>query len=486
MKERFCPSVSSSLKSKALLISIFHTILTLYADKTIFQDSPFEHILSFLVIKAATLLVLFFWWYGVLLIVCRKSHALRQIALYSLPLFVLMVAWMIYDHPLKLFGDEYNIFSDVITYDLFPRHFTLFTGLVYAISLSLIPLEYGVVLIKIVLQALTCGYCTYRLVKAFGKKGFLTYLIFLLVFYKWLYAHRMHFYGLLFLLLFVKLLMDHYEKKAENNWMILALLLGFSVLSLWRKEGLYLLLTAPAMVCCAYRIPWKKCIPVFAAMFAFTIALYIPNTMNVSFTAEDSHTYITWFVHMAREGLDLSEYPEEVAIIDEYISIDTMNRMNAELGNDNYADNYIVWKEGYIGLRPDVSSDTISAFKSAVIRLIIKEPWIFLKTRVGIYLYSAGTFKLPPSPAAAVITIGRNLHIPMAMILLTFLFSLIKRHWLLFFSTGSLLGHTAITTVFSPAGYFKYYYHCWLCGWFLIVLTVILVLNRIISSKSKV
>ena len=89
------------------------------------------------------------------------------------------------------------------------------------------------------------------------------------------------------------------------------------------------------------------------AFLIILLLVELPQMINKtqSFTEEDTHTYNHWFVNMCRNGLDQTKYPEQMKIIDKYVSLDAVDYINRVLKDRNYEDEYIAWKEGYIGIR---------------------------------------------------------------------------------------------------------------------------------------
>ena len=233
---------------------------------------------------------------------------------------------------MKLYGDEFNIYSQAINYNMYPYHFTYLTGLIYILSYMIIPCQIGIVLIKLILQSLVCGYCVHRITNRFGKSGYFIYLLFLLypVMTYSIEVHRMHFYALLYITVSVKLIFDWLEDKQLTNFDLLTISLGYSILAIWRKEGIYLLVIAPAMICFAYnKFQLKQFLKIIMVFVITFLILYIPQCFSPrGFTSESSHTYNAWFVNMCREGLNKEKYPNQMDAIDKYMSLDAVDYIN--------------------------------------------------------------------------------------------------------------------------------------------------------------
>lgn len=354
---------------------------------------------------------------------------------------------------MQLYGDELNIYNQVMYYNIYPYHFTYITGVVYALSYMLIPCQMGVVVVKIIFQALVCGYCVCRFVDCMGKRGVIIYLLFFLspVVENSIQVHRMHFYGLLFLLMTVKLLFDYKtcEKETVRSGKELFLLMVFlSILSIWRKEGVYLIIMAPVLLCIVYgmRSP-RDILLVFISSMAVFAAVYFPEKMSADkFTQESGHTYNSWIVNMCREGLDKNKYPNEMEAIDKYISLDAIDYINEQLGDENYEDEYIAWKKGYVGIRDHVSEEDYLSYTDAVKTLIFREPWIFIKTRIGCWRYMTRMdfFTLKSS----VFSLMENMNIPVLATVLAVIYGFARRKWLLFLLSGMTVAHGLVTLFF--------------------------------------
>ena len=462
------------LKKEVILISVFHTFLTLYSDLKFFNASTImEHLSTIIFLKIILfLLLLVIWntWFEFM----NKNEKIINIFGYSLPYGAFLLVYMFLRHSMQLVNDELNIYNQVINYNIHPYHFTYITGIVYALSYLLIPCQMGVVIVKIMFQSLICGYCVYRVVDYAGKKGMMIYFLFLLypTMTFGIQVHRMQFYSMIFLLLMVKLLLDNKKYNGgltmQLKRVLFFMMILFSILSIWRKEGVYLVIMAPILLCIAYGIHSRKDIRWICISFLLIFAvIYFPEKIGKNrFTQESGHTYNSWFVNMCREGLDKNKYPDEMKMIDKYLSLEAVDYINEQLGDENYADEYIAWKKGYVGIRSNVSREDYENYTKAVRRIVLKEPWIFIKTRIGLWKYM--------SPHYGIIkNIMSDLNIPLLAVIVAAIYGLAKKNWLLFLMSGMTLAHGLVTLIFAPAAYTKYYFQLYLFGWFLLIWAVI-------------
>jgi hypothetical protein len=464
------------------VIAGIHLIFTCFTDPLVFTEPWQQHVGIYIFLKAVLFAVLLGLWNGIYEIFIEKNIFLRKIVLYALPYFVLLLGYMFYTHPMEFYGDERVIYQAAAAFDIIPAHFTYITGTTYAIALMLLPFKMGVVVFKLLLQSFACGYCICKVNSWTQKKaGIAMYLVFLLpgVITNSLLIHRMQFYGVLYLVVAVKLLAD-YSKKIKNTGMtLLLLMIAMDVLTIWRKEGIYLLLLGPLLICAANRITDKKLILRQVGVFLLVFAIvYLPEVviggMDVT---EDTHTYNQWFVNMCGEGLDQDKYALQIEQIDKVLSIDAVNRINEDLGDENYMEEYIAWRDGYVGVKSGYTQEELENFKSAVRYIVLHEPGLFLKTVWKRWNYSsnAGDFHTVRGWARFLL---KNLYIPFLAVIISFFAGIRKKNWLLALLALGIMMHCAATVLFAPVAYFKYYYHMYLIGNFLIVIYVIYWFDR--------
>lgn len=461
------------------LISLLHCVLTFYTDPLVFKGDRNENMILYIFLKIILFIILCLFWYFTL----RKNKKTEKVLLYSIPYFLILLTIFFMWHNKHLESDELLIFETVIKFNIFPSHFTYLTGLVYAIALMILPFQMGIVVVKIFLQSILCGYCVYKF-KDYYKTNwsYLIYLLFLIpvVRYYAILIHRMHFYGLLYLFIIVKLVFDYKTNKMLDIKHLLLLMLGLAILAIWRKEGIYLLIFAPLIICAVYKIKnFEQIAKIFMSFLIILLLVELPQTLNKyqSFTAEDTHTYNHWFVNMCRKGLDKTKYPEQMEIIDKYVSLEAVDRINKELGDANYEDEYIAWRTGYMGIRRNYSQEDVDNYKEAVKYLVIHEPIIFLKTRIGTWIYTAGIPKI--DSFKSIISFATNLNVAMISLVVLFIYSIIKKKYAYLFISSGLILNTMITLFFAPATYFKYYYQSYLIGMFFAIMLLIKVIMKL-------
>ena len=130
-------------------------------------------------------------------------------------------------------------------------------------------------------------------------------------------------------------------------------------------------------------------------------------------------------------------------------------------------------------------------------RIFKNNPKVFLRTRIGAFVYSAlpyhisfsgtDTGSLISFAISVVKTLSYNLFIPLITALFLCLYSLARGRWFTFFTTGGLLAHWFIVFILAPASYFKYYFPLYMTAYLYLFLIMIAGLyNRRHHTKIKI
>ena len=101
-------------------------------------------------------------------------------------------------------------------------------------------------------------------------------------------------------------------------------------------------------------------------------------------------------------------------------------------------------------------------FKKEVIKIIKKEPLVFIKSRIS-------AFK-----AAAMAKNSYNLYLPLIILLVIIAESMIDRDIILTMLGSGILCHTIFTIMLMPTSYFKYFYEMYV---FAYVFGMIVIVN---------
>ncbi|HOO27998.1 MAG TPA: hypothetical protein PLU43_05995, partial [Lachnospiraceae bacterium] len=482
---------------------LLHLCITFFTDRQIFTVSPKEGAADYILCKCLAYAALFFFYlalYHLLIDKNRKEQPITKIIKCALPYLIVLAVVMVIKLPGGyLSNDETLIYNAAVSL----THYTWFyyiTTYYYIVSLMLIPNYFGPIMIKILIEFLTVGYFVYRLKRilgnSYGSFGYLLFLLYPVIAYT-TSAHRLPIYYLLYLVLITTLLFDYMEKKELHASKALSLLFLGAILTQWRTEGIYLVVLLPILLFLVYKnIRTKK--NALAVVFSFLLIQYIvsvpqngllPNNMDAAANDRMKPFYAYTITNMVRNNLNREKNAEDLAIVDQYLSLDTMDAINDYYGDINYEDVLILYKEGYIGTRPDATIEDFTNYAAALKRIFINNPGVFLKTRWGAFCYAALPYKITfeglqlrqlfSFAVSIVKTISYNLFIPLSIILLLCIYALVKRRWFTFFTAGGLLAHWFIVFILAPASYFKYYFPVYIIAYFYVLLLILqLVYNR--------
>ena len=477
--------------------------ITFVTDRNVFTFPPRSSdgfslaVTDYCICKILMFALLYAVFYGLFTIIWGKNEtakALREMlkcAAFYLPVMAVILFVKLPEGFLS--NDEYAIAADAIGL-IHDTWFNYMTVYYYIVSFMLFPVKTGPIIMKVLIELAVIGYCVYRSGNYFGKKaGMFMYILFLLyplIAYT-TSAHRLPVYFLIYLTLFVKLCFDRLEKK-DITWPA-AILLMFTgaVLTQWRTEGIYLLVLIPILLMIVYMRFRDKKAAVFMIVCYLCIqyVLSIPQnglgSENLGGAANDRMKpfYAYTITNMYRNGLDTDKNGADLEAVDRYISLESIEAINAYYEDINYEDVLILIKEEFGGVREDADYTQYWEFTEAVRRIIINNPDVFLRTRWGAFCYSALPFKVTFSGTglrelvsfgiSIVKSVSYNLFIPVIFIAVFFIYSLIRKRWFDFFVSGGLICHWFIVFILAPASYFKYYFPVYIMAYFYILMIVI-------------
>jgi hypothetical protein len=271
--------------------------------------------------------------------------------------------------------------------------------------------------------------------------------------------HRMQWYALLYVLVAVKLYYDSKEKKNVRFQAVLFMCFLVALLTIWRREGLYLLVLGLLEILFVYgtRINYKQ---IILSFFTIELLFFTPTLVyeNQSGPSEAIRTWEAWAVHMCSvDKLDREKNNVALSKIGQRLSIEIVDRYNSETGVERYNDCYWAWttyKDGrYYALLEGNTEEKERIFKQGVIELAFKNPLVFYKSRVNAW-----------NAVAAKNDIS-NLYIPLLISVAIGFYGLKKRKYLLAGIFVGVLCHCAITITTMPASYFKYFYEMYLMAY---------------------
>lgn len=177
------------------------------------------------------------------LIFFQKDAVAKEIFTYTVLYLILMIGLVLTKQatdPLYV-GDELGIYLKAL--NLYPFEFIL-TSQIYIICFFIFPVSISPLLIKAVFHAFVVGYIVGRTRIYYKTKwAYLLFGIFMLrpVLNESMRIHRMQWYALLYVLVAAKLYYDRKETKNVSFRTVLLMCSLVALLTIWRREGIYLL-----------------------------------------------------------------------------------------------------------------------------------------------------------------------------------------------------------------------------------------------------
>lgn len=471
------------------IVSLLYWFATFFMERLVFvPDAARSRVFTYVVIKLLTLLTIYcLLMFFVNALSGWKSRSPEAETLkYTLPPFVLVTAFWLYCHAWPLsYGDQLNIINAAYNYNNFGGFFNYLTTYVFMIGMNLFPSGAFSVAFKIFLVSLGAGYCIYRLRKLNG--GWLPFLIYgpFLVppgLYLSYTVHRIPIYAVLYLAFSCLIICDHLEGKSLGRGKFVLLSFVIAMLTQWRSEGIYLLVLGPVLlyVCYKPKLSTRAKALALAVMMAAQVLVAVPQKLETS--GETGSRAMPFFEYvitsMERKGLDKEKNAEDLALVDKYISLDGIHELNEKYGDGNYGDNAIRFMSDAVN--ENASAEEQADFRSAVIRLIIKNPWVYLKSQLGAW-HSISVGVSAERKLDVIANVFTDLYVPTIILLAFWLWTMLKKKWCLWWLTSCHLGHMVITTALLPAAYFKYYYQQYLFA----VLVAVLVLQLCLKHRNK-
>lgn len=460
-----------------LCLAALSWLATFWLERRILTVSPAQNLFNYVLCKLGLLAALVWFWRFLAAALSGRSLRARRTLLYALPYLAALVGWLLAFHSFTLVSDELNLFTRARQLDSFAYWFNYFSGYYWIMSLMLVPTAMGPVYIKLVLQALVCGYCLTRQCERSGRwKALPMYLLFLLPFVldQGISAHRLPTYGMLYLFTAAKLYYD-WRAGEKADWKTLAgLSAAFAVLAIWRSEGIYLFPLGICLMLAAYRIPVtrKKVLRALAGyvlIFALIAlpqlkAYYLEDNPPLSLRTKPLCGYV--LCNMLRNGLTEQMLGPDAEAIDAYLPLEELRRSNETAGYANYE-----WAEIMNHVRADAGYAEQEAFVTACKHVILRNPLIFLRAQWGAFRYLCAKYPVARSvgPLRAVYNLTCQMWIPALLLLIFGVRALLKKRLLPLGLCLAGLCNFGIVFLLMPAAYAKYFYATYLLGYFLLL-----------------
>ena len=382
-------------------------------------------------------------------------------------------------------GDESAIYNAAIIYD-FGKRFTVYTGFFHGLCLMLNPHMWSIVVIKMLLLVAVVFYCIERLKSIYTTK--LIYGLWLILFLPSVWdidisVHRLPIYICFYILFLVKMYCDAMEKKGTKKNIIILALLG-ALLSQWRVEGIYMLVLLPIMLVIAFKIEKKKILQVVLLCLICQVAVYVPNktlTESGGFHQQLLPFYASTLTNMIRGGLDQEKNQELLLQIGEYVDMEVIENVNREMGDAAFGDVYVMWYGAWD------ESNSAEEFGSLMIQLILRNIPDYVKTQIKLVNYISLQYANRLSDTGRgiifkvydlVMAVFNYSWIPVGILLVALITCMKKRKWLLFWMIAGGLCAAGITTVLTPAAYFKYYIVPYMMGYGILYIWLVEMLKK--------
>ena len=483
------------------VIAAVWTIASLFYDRSTFTVPPLTMAHNYIPCKILMFTAVFIMACFVITALSDRSSFAWKVLKYALIYFLPIIAVLILKLPSGfLSNDESLIFKQASSLADY-TWFYYITTWYYIISMMIIPSWLAPIVIKVIIQCLTAGYAVARLMSYLkgSKRAYLIYIAFFLppILAYTTSAHRIPIYIFLYVLFMYTIFMDRLEKVSFSWTHILPLLFLMAVLTQWRTEGIYLAVFGPILILICYPSIYEnkdkaatniiKLILV-SLLIQYMVAIpqygIIPSRMGDKAENRMLPFYAYTVTNLYRNGLDLND-PVNAASwekVDRYLDVDTIAAINDYLGDINYEDALILYYEGYDGRRPEASDEDYLAFTGGVKELMRNNPKALLKTKWGSFDYAATVYDpvtgsgLIPLLISLIKVIAYNLYLPMILLIIMFIWSLLKIKERAFYLMLSLclFAHFSIVFVLAPASYFKYYFPVWFSVYFFALLNICL------------
>ncbi len=468
-----------------LVISGIWTIASLFYDRLTFTVSPLSMAHNYIPCKVLMFAAIFLAASFVIKALRDSASSERQILKYACIYFIPMILVLIYKLPEGfLSNDESLIFSEALALSDY-TWFYYITTWYYIISIMMIPSWVGPIIIKVIIQCLCAGYAVARLRHYLNgaKKAYLIYIAFLLppILAYTTSAHRIPIYIFLYVFFMFMLYMDRLENVPFIWSHAIPLLFIMAILTQWRTEGIYLSVFGIIMILICYPSIYSDkenrirnilllIIASFLIQYIVAIPQYglIPSRMGDKAANRMLPFYAYTVTNLYRNGLDLTDETNAASWdkVDRYLDVETIAGINDYLGDINYEDALILYYEGYDGRRPDATDEDYLVFTEGVQELMRNNPDVLIRTKWGSFDYAATVYEPVPGQGIAplaislVKTVAYNLYFPMLLLILMFVWSILKIKERAFFFMLSLclFAHFTIVFILAPASYFKYYF----------------------------
>ncbi len=491
-----------------LILAAVHWLASFWLERLVIEVSPSANLFNYLCCKAILLVSLYWFWrflWRVFVPVkdgaenspavggsaarasggSRASGRGRRVFLFALPYLIYLIWWLRTYHSFQLVSDELNIFLDAVRLESYAYWFNYFTGFFWIVCLMVVPMAMGPVFVKVFLQALVCGYCADREFERSRGISFLpVYLLFCLPFVmdQGISAHRLPTYGMVYMAAVCKLVYDRAEQKELALKDLLLLSAAFSVLAIWRSEGIYFVPLGLILILCAYRVyKQRKTMLRTAAIYALVLAIAaVPQIKSYFFEENPSvalrtKPFMAYAVTiMMRNGLTEDMIGDEAAEMSPFVPVETVIMANEQYGESIYNGAFVL-RHAKKAEYPDQER-----FCSAVKRIILKYPVLYIRSQIEAFKRVDRNTVYKPDMGLydRIRVFSWHVSVPAALTAVFVILSLAKRWWLSFWLALGSLGNLVLVVALMPATFPKYFYLTYLFAFYMCVLGMCRVLRE--------
>ena len=459
--------------------------------------------IRYLSLRLLLFFVLIFVWYNICTFFGRIKKKEKNYIIYLVTFLFFCVTYsaiLILIWPGNWVSDEQWILEQAVYLTFNPWQHVL-TSLFYIFSLMIFPSPVSVVIVQYTLISAIISYIIGKLYIQFKTRGLIISILFLFpsVIAHIFYPMRLILFGFIEMMFLFTLLNKKDTDQLPIRTLIFASILNV-LLSVWRTECIFLIILLP-LILLLKKYP-KKVAAVFSAFVILSsgvLILFQNSHMSNDAKVRYNVTGIIYpFTHLLKEEYKNDKDSDLIKQINTYIDVEkTITYENGD---------YAFWYGGvFDGI---TTEEQFKVFLSDFIELVKKHPQALVLERASLFhdasypiddngkiRYSRETldhfnfenylFSLPidtdlrntvmnliygnsdHSMLNRIITVSYNLYIPIALIMIMWLFCLIrlKNNQVAFISLTFLLAQVAIVFVTAPGSRFMYYFPVLICGY---------------------
>lgn len=466
----------------------YHKVVTeWYASMCISRINVMVQIITYFMAFFCASFVVYFVIHAIRNLCGWEKKEIFQLVGWALPILICLIkAFVDYGNAVGFDtayynGDEYNIWLAAIVG--YPFSF-IYTSFVFLVSIFIFPFRYGPIICKLFVTLFVALYIVINTAKRTNRTFLVVweYILFLGGVYidQSVNTHRMFWYALLYVFICAEMFFLWYDTECGESYSddfiinkIVVTIAGFALLSVWRREGIYLVIFAGVY----WLIYIRKFSDLFISSKAVTrrmICIFITSlivfwTPTIIFESKVNNlddggiVYDASIIWMIKEPtFDYSKSQDDLEQINRVMSIEAINRLVEAVGDDVYAScSYVYPSYEYCVMRDDYGPEDSQLFEKSVVNIIKKQPLVYLRSRVNAFM------------AVAKVRNEYNLIVPLILTVVLVFGGLIKKNLLVSLMSAGVLTHVVLTVLFMPANFFKYFYELYLYGYIFMILSLI-------------